>query len=70
MYENPYKGMVKGYWYKAVMSNGAEFRFWSGHKLTRKEAYRLGLEAANGDYEGEDRPYEKEDIESVRRDMQ
>ena len=56
------KCLVRGFNWKARMSNGAEFAFWIPTEITRKEAMDKLLEIANP--EGE-QVYKKEDIESI-----
>lgn len=49
-YCNPTRGLVRGCQYIAEFFNGAQFDFWTGRKLTRKEARQAALIMANGDY--------------------
>lgn len=54
--------LVRGYYWRCRMSNGAEFELWSAMKLSRTEARNQLLAFANGDYEG---VYESADITSL-----
>ena len=59
------RGVVAGRTWVGMFSNGAEFEIWTPAKnLSRKEARRLLLQQANGDY-GE--VYAKGDLVSVRK---
>jgi hypothetical protein len=49
-YFNSTEGLVRGYRYIAEFFNGAQFNFWAGRKLNRKEAKQAALMMANGDY--------------------
>jgi len=63
-YYNPTSGLVRGHYYVAEFFNGAQFDFWSGRKLTRKEARQVALIIANGNYNP---LYSKSDIVWVRK---
>lgn len=63
-YYNPTNGLVRGYNYAAEFFNGAVFDFWSGQKLTRKQARQAAMKMANGDYNPP--IYQPKDIVSVR----
>lgn len=62
-YYNLHQNLVKGYSYLAIFFNGAEFDFWCGSKLNRKQARQAALLIANGDYKD---VYNETDIVSVR----
>jgi hypothetical protein len=55
------RSLVRGYVWKAKMSNDAVFQIWTPCKLARKTAKSLLLKEANGDY-GE--VYASEDVEN------
>lgn len=53
------KLFVRGFTWKARMSNDAVFEFWTPSEITRKEAQIKLLDMANGDYLN---VYDKTDI--------
>lgn len=59
--ENFMRRLVRGYVWKARMSNDAVFQIWTPCKLARKTAKSLLLKEANGDY-GE--VYTSSDVEN------
>lgn len=62
-YFNPYPNLVRGYQYIVIFFNGAEFNFWTGRKLNRKQTRQAAILIANGDYKN---LYTESDIVSVR----
>lgn len=68
MSEETLRALVRGYVYRCVMFNGADFEIWSPTKLTRKEARARLFALANGDYpwsEEDPPPYEKGDMDRM-----
>jgi hypothetical protein len=57
MKEDWLKGLVRGYLWKARMSNGAVFEWWTPRKVTRTTARKEILKIAN--------TYENKDIEQL-----
>lgn len=53
------QALVRGFTWKARMSNDAVFSFWTPFDITRREARKRLLKESNGDCEG---IYEKSDV--------